>query len=66
MADLFRRSTRNRRRDTGAALFAETGDAPVGRRRGRGWSKRLVFLLLTVGLVVGSGFALRLAKEHWL
>ena len=66
MADLFRRSTRNRRRDTGVTLFAETGDSTVGRRRGRWWSKPLVFVLLTTGLVVGSGFALRLAKEHWL
>ena len=66
MFNPFRHSPRNRRRDAGFTLFAETGEGAAPRRRRAWWVSPSIFVLLLATLVVGGGLVAQLAKERWL
>ncbi len=66
MAFLFQRSRRNRRRDGGFTLFAETGDEAAPRARRGGLRSLLRTAILAGVLVAVSWVTFDLAREHWL
>lgn len=67
MIPFFGTRTRNRRRNrkggSGFRLSARTGAVAVARRW---WLRPLLWVGLAVSLYVGSGWALRLARDRWL
>ena len=66
MAFLFQRSRRNRRRDAGFTLFAETGADATSRAR-RGGMGSLLRTTLLAGVLLGvTGLVFGLARDHWL
>ena len=66
MFNVFRDQPRNRRRDGGFRLSAETGAGTASRRRYPWWFRALFTVALLAGLWFGGGEVLRLAREHWL
>ncbi|MEN9674146.1 MAG: Cell division protein FtsQ [Verrucomicrobiota bacterium] len=67
MIHLTGNRNRNRRRgrggESGFAMAARTGARAVARRW---WLRPVLFTLVAVGLYVGTGWGVKLAREHWL
>ena len=67
MFRLFQNSSRNRRRDAGYRLFAETGEgALVPRTRRPWWFKPLLSMALLATLWFGGNLVWQTARDRWL
>ena len=66
MAFLFQRSRRNRRRDAGFTLFAETGGDGASRPRRGGVAGLLRTAVLAGVLLAVTWVVFGLARDHWL
>ena len=66
MFNLFKPASRNRRRDAGFRLFAETGEGAAPRTRRPWWFKPLLFTVLLTALWFGCSLGWEVARDRWL